>query len=58
MKPDPKLRLATGAKGFLKMGGVGGGRVLVWETIKDRAVPEVGLLGLTILVFRPHNPSD
>ena len=26
VKPDSKLRLNTGAKGFLKMGGVGGGR--------------------------------
>ena len=36
VKPDPKLRLSTGAKGILKLGGVGGGRVLVWHTIKDR----------------------
>jgi hypothetical protein len=33
IKPNPKLRLSTGAKGILKMGGVGGGKVLVWETI-------------------------
>jgi hypothetical protein len=33
VKPDPKLRLNTGTKGILKMGGVGGGRVLVWHTI-------------------------
>ena len=28
--------LNTGAKGILKMGGVGGGKVLVWETIHGR----------------------
>ena len=33
VKPNPKLRLQTGSKGILKLGGVGGGRVLVWETI-------------------------
>jgi len=33
IKPDPKLRVQTGAKGFLKLGGVGGGKVLVWKTI-------------------------
>ena len=34
VKPDPKLRLNTGTKGILKMGGVGGGRVLVWHTVQ------------------------
>ena len=33
VKPNPKLKLATGAKGFLKAGGVGNGKVLVWHTI-------------------------
>jgi hypothetical protein len=33
VRPDPKLRINTGAKGIMKMGGVGGGKVLVWETI-------------------------
>ena len=33
VRPDPKLRINTGAKGILKMGGVGGGKVLVWKTI-------------------------
>ena len=34
VKPNPKLRIATGAKGILKMGGVGGGKVLVWRTVE------------------------
>ena len=33
VKPNPKLKLATSAKGFLKAGGVGSGKVLVWHTI-------------------------
>ena len=33
VKPNPKMKLNTGPKGILKAGGVGGGRVLVWETI-------------------------
>ena len=33
VKPNPKTRLNTGPKGILKMGGVGGGKVLVWKTI-------------------------
>ena len=36
VKPDPKLRVSTGPKGFLKMGGVGNGKVLVWKTILGR----------------------
>ena len=36
VKPHPKTRLATGPKGFLKAGGVGGGRVLVWHTIEKQ----------------------
>ena len=34
VQPHPKLRLNTGAKGILKMGGVGDGKVLVWHTIQ------------------------
>lgn len=34
VKPNPKLRIATGAKGILKMGGVGGGKVLAWRTVE------------------------
>ena len=34
VKPDPKLRVQTGSKGVLKMGGVGSGQVLVWHTIR------------------------
>ena len=34
VKPDPKLRLNTGTKGFLKICGIGGGKVLVLSTIK------------------------
>jgi len=36
VKPSAKLKLNTGAKGILKAGGVGGGRVLVWHTIEGR----------------------
>ena len=36
VKPSPKLKLKTGAKGILKTGGVGGGKVLVWHSIDDR----------------------
>ena len=36
VKPSPKLRTNVGTKGVLKMGGVGGGEVLVWETIDDK----------------------
>lgn len=36
VKPDPKLRIQTGPKGILKMGGVGNGKVLVWETVIGR----------------------
>ena len=36
IKPNPKLRLAVGAKGFLIGGGVGGGKVLVWHHIVGR----------------------
>ena len=35
VKPSGKLKLAQGAKGILKMGGVGGGKVLVWHTITE-----------------------
>jgi hypothetical protein len=34
IKPSPKLKQYTGAKGILKAGGVGGGKVLVWHTIE------------------------
>ena len=34
VKPHPKTRLATGPRGFLKAGGVGGGKVLVWHTVE------------------------
>ena len=33
VKPDSRLHVSTGSKGILKMGGVGGGKVLVWHTI-------------------------
>ncbi len=33
VRPSPSLRVQTGGKGFLKLGGVGDGRVLVWKTI-------------------------
>ena len=33
VKPNPKLRTNLGSKGFLKCGGIGGGKVLVWQTI-------------------------
>ena len=33
VKPHPKLKLSLGCKGILKVGGVGGGKVLVWHTI-------------------------
>ena len=33
VKPNPKMRLATGMKGILKTGGVGDGKALVWHTI-------------------------
>jgi hypothetical protein len=36
VKPSAKLHLPTGAKGILKTGGVGGGRVLVWHTVQGR----------------------
>ena len=36
VKPDPKLRIQTGTKGILKMGGVGGGKVLVWYTVAEQ----------------------
>ena len=36
VKPHPKMKLATGPKGILKAGGVGGGKVLVWYTIPGR----------------------
>ena len=36
VKPNPKMSLNTGVKGFLKTGGVGGGQVLVWNTIEGR----------------------
>jgi len=32
-----KLKCNTGARGILKMGGVGGGQVLVWHTIDGRS---------------------
>ena len=35
VKPPPKLRINVGGKGVLKLGGVGGGKVLVWETIES-----------------------
>ena len=34
VKPHPKQHLSLGVKGFLKAGGVGGGKVLVWHTIQ------------------------
>ena len=34
VKPHPKLNLSLGVKGFLKAGGVGGGKVLVWHTVE------------------------
>ena len=34
VKPSPKLHLSLGTKGISKMGGIGGGRVLVWHTIE------------------------
>ena len=33
VKPSKGLKVNTGAKGILKTGGVGGGKVLVWHTI-------------------------
>ena len=36
IKPNPRLHASLGTKGILKMGGVGGGKVLVWETIEGR----------------------
>ena len=36
VKPSGKLRGGGGVKGVLKLGGVGGGKVLVWETISDQ----------------------
>ena len=33
IKPHPKMKLSTGAKGILKAGGIGGGKVLVWHTV-------------------------
>ncbi len=36
VKPPKKLQVNLGTKGILKMGGVGGGKVLVWETIDGR----------------------
>ena len=36
VKPSPKLKLSTGAKGIMKTGAVGGGKVLVWHTIEGR----------------------
>lgn len=35
VKPNPKLRQSTGAKGLLTAGGVGAGRVLLWHTIEQ-----------------------
>jgi hypothetical protein len=34
VKPNPKLRLSLGTKPILKGGGVGSGKVLVWQTIE------------------------
>ena len=36
VKPPGKLRAGGLVKGVLKLGGVGGGKVLVWETIEGR----------------------
>ena len=36
VKPSPKLKLSTGAKGIMKTGAAGGGKVLVWHTIEGR----------------------
>ena len=36
VKPNAALRLGLGVKGVLKAGGVGGGKVLVWDTIEKR----------------------
>ena len=36
VKPSAKLRPGGGVKGVLKLGGVGGGKVLVWKTIDGR----------------------
>ena len=33
VKPSSKLHLSLGAKGILKAGGIGGGQLLVWQTI-------------------------
>ena len=33
VKPNPRQHRSLGAKGILKAGGVGGGKVLVWHTI-------------------------
>ena len=33
VKPHPKQNLSLGVKGFLKAGGVGAGKVLVWHTV-------------------------
>lgn len=34
VKPHPKMRLSLGTKGIMKAGGVGSGKVLVWQTIE------------------------
>ena len=34
VKPHPKQHLSLGVKGFLKAGGVGGGKVLVWRAVQ------------------------
>ena len=34
VKPNPKMRLNTRSRGILKLGGVGGGKALVWHTIE------------------------
>ncbi len=36
VKPNPKMKLATGAKGILKAAGVGGGKCLVFHTVEGR----------------------
>ena len=36
VKPSPKLKISTGAKGILKTAAVGGGKMLVFHTVVDR----------------------
>ena len=36
VKPSPKTRVNLGGKGVLKCGGIGGGKVLVWQTVEKK----------------------